>query len=146
MNYGLIWLILLIVFLVVEVLTDWLVFLCIAAGCLAGLVASWFDLGFAGQLICVGVFTIVASCLIIPRVHRKRMREKQAAEHASGMGALIGRTLPVTEQINGTRAGRVRADGDSWQAICPNGDTVARGKSVVVTNYDSIILHVKPID
>ena len=60
------------------------------------------------------------------------------------MGALIGRTAIVTERINGSAVqGRVKLDGDNWQAVCL--DTVAAepGDEVEIVGYNSIILHVK---
>lgn len=59
------------------------------------------------------------------------------------MDALLGRHGTVTEEIRPGKLGRVRIDGDNWQARLESPKAGAkRGDTVVVASYDSIILTV----
>lgn len=62
------------------------------------------------------------------------------------MDALIGRKTTVIETIKGDgQPGRIKIDGDVWQAVTEDGQSLENGRLVEVTGYDSIILKVKPI-
>ena len=61
------------------------------------------------------------------------------------MDALIGREVRVAEDIPAGGIGRVRIDGDSWQAQSNDGREIAAGERVRVLSYDSIILTVEII-
>lgn len=61
------------------------------------------------------------------------------------MDALIGRETVVDEEIRPDAPGRIRVDGDSWQAVTADHTAVKRGTLVRVESYNSIILTVKPI-
>ena len=63
----------------------------------------------------------------------------------SNMDALIGRVVETVEDIPQHGVGRVKVDGDRWQARC-NGDMeVPAGSRVRITGYDSIILEVEKL-
>jgi membrane protein implicated in regulation of membrane protease activity len=62
------------------------------------------------------------------------------------MDALIGRFAVVVEDIPASGLGRVKLDGDNWQAKCAGGLAAASSQRVEVVDYDSIILIVKPIE
>ena len=73
-------------------------------------------------------------------------RQAEARRHRdclSNMDALIGRTTTVTEAIGGNTPGRVRIDGDNWQAVSADASPINVGTKVRVTGYDSIILTVE---
>lgn len=61
--------------------------------------------------------------------------------------ALIGKRGKVTEEINPIKnTGRVSVDGDDWKAITKNNDIIEVGKIVTITEIDSIILLVEPLN
>lgn len=142
MEIWIIWLIAAAVLLVVEVLTQMMWSLCLAAGALGAMVTTL----CGGDLIWqVGVFTLAslaAYLLLLPLVNRRheRMMSRQAR---TGMDALLGRRATVTHEIRPGGLGRVRIDGDNWQAKAPDAvGVIHAGSEVTVTAYESIILTV----
>jgi membrane protein implicated in regulation of membrane protease activity len=63
----------------------------------------------------------------------------------SNMDALKGRVVEVIEAIPEHGTGRVRVDGDRWQARCVDDSEVAVGTRVRIVGYDSIILEVEKL-
>ena len=62
------------------------------------------------------------------------------------MDALIGRVVQVTQTIpEDGGLGRIRIDGDSWQARSRDGREIEEGKKVKVVSYDSIIIEVEAV-
>ncbi len=139
------WLIGAALLLVIELLTGWIATFCVGVGCI---VASAMDLSgcsFQWQLIGVVVGVILAFIFLAPFVNRLRKARAHREAYNSNMDALIGREVAVEAAIPDNALGRVRIDGDSWQARSHNGEAIESGTSVKVTGYDSIILIVKPI-
>lgn len=69
--------------------------------------------------------------------------KRTGREARTGMDALLGRKAVVTNEIRPGDTGRVRIDGDNWQAVAPGVNfTIHKGTETVVTAYDSIILTV----
>ncbi|MDE6770868.1 MAG: NfeD family protein, partial [Muribaculaceae bacterium] len=100
------------------------------------------------QIVMVAVISVVAFTVIVPFLKRWHDATSRRAnrDDRTGMEALLGRHAVVTESIYPDRLGRVRIDGDSWQVSAPlRSGVIERGEEVVVTSYDSIILHVKRV-
>jgi len=61
--------------------------------------------------------------------------------------ALLDKTGIVTEEINyAKKTGRVKIDGDDWNARSLNNEIIQIGTSVKILEIDSIILTVKPLN
>lgn len=147
MSVWIIWLIAAAVLVIIEVLSQMVWTLCLAIGCLAATVAALCGADIAVQLISVAVATLLAFAVIAPRLRKllHSARKKEARDDRTGMDALLGRKGIVTHEIKPGELGRVKIDGDSWQAAAPGIETaIKRGESVTVTAYDSIILTVNP--
>jgi membrane protein implicated in regulation of membrane protease activity len=62
------------------------------------------------------------------------------------MDALIGRVVVVTQTIPADGdLGRIKIDGDNWQARSVNGEEIEEGRKVRVVSYDSIIIEVEKV-
>lgn len=148
MSPWIIWLSIAALLLIVEVLTQMVWTLCLAIGALAGLVANLAGLSLAWQLVLMAVMAIIAYGILAPYLQRWHARqiEKKGRAARTGMDALLGRRAVVTDEIKPGETGRVRIDGDSWQAVSPGHQSVIRrGSEVTVSAYDSIILTVSPL-
>lgn len=148
METWIIWLIIAALLVIIEVLSQMVWTLCLAIGCLAGLLVSVFGFNLVWQIIAVAVMSVVAFTVIVPFIKRwhDTTRKKTNRDDRTGMDALLGRHAVVTESIYPDRLGRVRIDGDSWQVSAPlRSGVIERGEEVVVTSYDSIILHVQRV-
>lgn len=143
------WIIAAAILLIIEVMAQQVWTFCLALGCLAALVADLVcGSGLAVQLVVMAVSSVLFYALLVPQVKRMHQRalEKAGRKDRTGMEALLGRHATVTEPIAPGRIGRVRIDGDSWQAECRGAETVIeRGSEVAVTGYESIVLQVQEI-
>lgn len=147
MEMWIIWLIVAAALVITEVLTQMIWTLCLAIGCIGALVASLFGASIVWQIVIMAIVSVVAFVWLIPvfkRWHEESNR-RERRDDRTGMDALLGRKAVVTEEIRPGQLGRARIDGDNWQVRSSVDETIKNGSEVVVTSYDSIILHVKPV-
>lgn len=144
MEVWIIWLIFAAALVIVELLTQWISSFCLAIGCLAAMIAELCGASVVWQLVWLAIGTIVGFVCFIPMFKHRIERKKLASDStgASNMDALVGRKARVIVDIPSEGLGRVKLDGDNWQAECAI--PVASGSEVKVVGYDSIILKVIP--
>lgn len=148
MEIWIIWLIAAALLILVEVLTQMVWTLCLAAGCAVSAVAAFFGAPIAFQVSAAGIVAVAAYFMLQPLLEKWQKKAAERNRHLSrtGMDALLGRRAVVTEEIRPGGMGRVRIDGDNWQAVAPGcRQTIRRGSEVSVEAYDSIILTVSPL-
>ncbi|HJE39398.1 MAG TPA: NfeD family protein [Candidatus Amulumruptor caecigallinarius] len=146
METWIIWLTVAAALIIIELLTQWIATFCIAIGCIAAMIAYLCGAPMAWQLVWLATGTIGGFVCFIPLFKRRIERKRHASgtAEASNMDAMLGRKAKVIVAIPADGLGRVKLDGDNWQAQC---DTpVEVGVEVTVTGYDSIILQVAPSD
>ncbi len=137
-----IWLAIALLFVVAELLTMTFAFFCFALGCLTACAAAALDYGIIVQLGAFSAGTALSFLILFPLA--KKWRKRKTAT-ASNMDALIGRTGTLIEAIAPAQLGRVKIDGDRWQARSVAGTSIAAGTQVKVVAYDSIILEVEAL-
>lgn len=137
----LLWLIAAAVLVIIELLTNTFAAFCLVGGCLLALIAALLGFGVEGQLAAAAVGTVLSFIAFKPLIKRQAEARRPHKEQ-SNMDALIGRETVVGEPISETAPGRVRIDGDSWQAVSADGKPIAAGEKVRVASYDSIVLTV----
>ncbi len=135
------WLIAAAVLVIIELLTNTFAAFCLVGGCVLALLASVLGFGINVQLLAAAIGTVVAFIAFKPLI-KKQAQARHSRENPSNMDALIGRTTTVDEPIGEHQPGRVRIDGDNWQAVSADGSAIDKGAKVTVTGYDSIILTV----
>ncbi|MBE6311397.1 MAG: NfeD family protein [Bacteroidales bacterium] len=147
MENWLIWLIVTALLIIIELFTLLVATFCLAVGCLFAMVVSLLGMGIEMQLVSLIVGTIVAFVAFAPAVRRwqKKREGIDGTEAVSNMDALKGRKVEVIERIPEYGLGRVRVDGDRWQARCVDGTEVPVGTRVRIVDYDSIILEVEKL-
>lgn len=140
------WLTAAVVLLIIEVLTQMMWALCLTAGALAAMICSLLGVQeLHWQITAMAATALGTYVAVLPYILR-RNRVRHRENTATGMDALIGRHAFVTEEIRPDKTGRIRIDGDNWQAKAPgHHDIIHAGTEVVVHSYDSIILSVKPL-
>ncbi|MBR6639399.1 MAG: NfeD family protein [Muribaculaceae bacterium] len=145
MENWLIWLIVMAILVIVELLTSLIATFCLAVGCLCAMMVSLVNLGLEAQLIALIIGTIVSFAVFAPKIRRwQKSREVAKGTPAlSNMDALKGRVVDVIEDIPANGVGRVKVDGDRWQARSNDGCPISQGAQVRITGYDSIILSVE---
>ncbi|MCM1021546.1 MAG: NfeD family protein [Muribaculum sp.] len=143
MASWLIWLIIAAVLATVELLFGAFAAFCPAIGAICAAVTAGLGLGLEGQLIALILGGVAAFIFLGPLVNKNLHKGNQ---YSSNMDALIGRESVVTESYTAEkRPGRLRIDGDNWQFVSNNGESIESGTAVKVVGYDSIILKVKVI-
>ena len=146
MEIWIMWLIATAVLVVVELITGMVASFCLAIGCMASMIVSCITPEVEMQLLALAIGTILSFIFIAPVIRRwqNNKAEKNPKSQNSNMDALIGREVYVTDTIpQEGGVGRVRIDGDSWQARSISGKEVVQGKKVKVVSYDSIIIEVE---
>lgn len=132
---ALVWLILLVLFLLVEASTVGLVSIWFAAGALLALLSALFGLPLIVQIIVFFVFSGVCLLLMRPLV-RKYLRPRISP---TNVDAVIGKEGIVTKQINNlTAEGTVRINSMDWSARSAAGETIAPGTRVRVERIEGV--------
>ncbi|MBQ5697152.1 MAG: NfeD family protein [Muribaculaceae bacterium] len=146
MESWILWLIVTAVLILIELFTGMIATFCLAFGCLLAMVMTLFGCGIEWQLGALAVGTVIAFIAFAPLIRRLQSRRGKAAAEVSNMDALKGRVAEVVEIIpSDGGCGRVRIDGDRWQARSVDGVAFSVGDKVRVVGYDSIILDVESI-
>lgn len=128
---------------VAEMVSGMTIALSLACGCVVAMLLSFapvsLEIQIVAALITAGIVFVCA--FVIPNSLRKR-REKRLSD--SNIDALIGRTVQVIQPIKGDGSyGRVKIDGDLWQALTEDDSPARVGEMVEVVGYESIVLIVK---
>ncbi len=144
MNWAaILWLVLLVVFLVVEAVTVTLVSLWFAAGALAALLVSFFGAALWLQALVFLAVSAVALAALRP-VARKYIRPKITA---TNVDAVIGSTGLVTVSVdNVTAAGQVKLGGMVWSARSTSGDPIPEGTLVRADRIEGVKVFVSPVE
>jgi membrane protein implicated in regulation of membrane protease activity len=145
MELWTLWLIAFLLLAVIEVVTQWLTTFCFAVGSLVALLGSLCGVAPLYQLLMLSIATIASFFIFAPYFQRFHERKGLRSKSQSNMDAIIGRVVEVSQEIDGTGLGRVKVDGDNWQARSFDGSTIRKSAQVEIVDYDSIILVVKPL-
>ena len=139
-----IWVIIALIFVIVEICTSGFAVMCISFGCLFGAGASLLEWEFKWQLLAFAIGTVLAFMTVRPLVYK--FFYKKVGEVKTNAEALIGRRAIVTERIEGElHPGRVKVDGDDWKAVCESVEPIEIGEAVEITAINSIIVTVKKL-
>lgn len=147
MYMWIIWLIVVGLLLIIELMTQMMWALCLAIGCLVGMILSLAGLPFYWQIISTAIVSLLVYILLVPAFQKWHALsvDKKGKKSRTGMDALLGRRAVLSEEIRPDKLGRARIDGDNWQVKSGGRKAnIPKGTEVVVTGYDSIILEVEP--
>lgn len=146
MELWIVWLIATAVLVIIELITGMVASFCLAIGCLASMIVALITPEIEMHLLALAIGTILSFIFLAPVIRKWQANkaEKNPTIQNSNMEALIGRVVSVTQTIpaNG-ELGRIRIDGDSWQARSVKGNEILQGSRVKVVAYDSIIIEVE---
>lgn len=137
-----IWVIIALIFIIVEIFTSGFAVACFSIGAVAGAIASACGLAIIWQILIFAVFTFLAFVYVRPFIMKTFYKPQDGRQ--TNADALIGRKARVTVEIDPQKGtGRVAIDGDDWKAVSEDGAKIKVGTNVEVTKVDSIILTVK---
>lgn len=138
-----IWVIVALVFIVIEIFTSGFAVACFSVGCILAAIGAACKLELSWQILLFAIGTFLAFIFIRPFVLKLIDKGTKGKEIATNMDNLIGRQAVVTETITKNDYGRVKIDGDDWKARLESGESAEIGEKVTVVSYESIILTVK---
>jgi len=132
------WLAAAIIFLIIELVTPTLVFVCFFAGALASGVYSYFSPDqFYWQ---IGIFVIVSLALLPPTRMLAKKMDKPSAQK-SNVDALVGQTGLVIKPIDPDSGGQVQIGGEIWIASADS--AMAEGARIKVLSVSGARLNVE---
>ncbi|MCH8027175.1 MAG: NfeD family protein [candidate division Zixibacteria bacterium] len=133
-----IWLAVAVIFLIIELVTPTLFFVCFFAGALASGVYSYFSPDqYYWQ---IGIFVIVSLALLPPtRILAKKLDKPSAQK--SNVDALVGKTGRVIKPIGPDSGGQVQIGGEIW--IASANSTMAEGVRIQVLSVSGTRLNVE---
>ena len=141
MNYmAIIWLILMIVFVILEASTVQLICIWFAAGSLAAMVVSLLGGALWLQIVVFFTLSIVLFSLLWP-LAKKHFKPKLVA---TNVDALVGKVCRVTEAIDPVEGGRVKVGDVTWSARCETGETIPAGTQVEILKIQGAKVFVAP--
>jgi membrane protein implicated in regulation of membrane protease activity len=137
-----VWLLLMVLFFVVEAVTVTMVSAWFAVGAFAALVASLFDAGLGVQIIVFLVASAVALALLRP-VARRYFTPRLTK---TNVDALVGVECLVVESVdNAAYCGKVKIGDVEWTARSTTNEPIPAGTQVRVDRVQSIKVYVTPV-
>ncbi len=141
-NMSIVWVVLMVVFLVVEAATAGLTCIWFAIGSLAALIAALFDAQLWLQIVWFLVISFVTLYFTRPLV-KKYVNSRSQPTNADMM---IGKEALVTEDIDNVEAtGAVSVGGKVWTARSADGGRIKSGAVVSVLRIEGVKLIVEPV-
>ena len=138
-----IWIIVALIFFIMEIFTPSFAVACLSIGAIGGAIASACGLGLKFQILVFAIATLLAFVLVRPVV--LKLFHNKSKEVLTNVDALVGKMAIVSEEIKPVVGGRVKVDGDDWKAVTADGSPVEAGKVVRILKVDSVILTVEII-
>ena len=136
-NMSIVWVVIMVVFLVVEAATAGLTCIWFAIGALAALIAALFGAPIWLQLVwffVVSVVTLYFTRPLVPKYVNSRSQPTNA-------DMVIGKEALVTEAIDNVEsAGAVAVGGKVWTARSENGEPIEVGSIVTVLRIEGVKL------
>lgn len=142
MEYGMLimWVVLLVVFIVIEAITAQLTTIWFAIGSFAAIIAEMLDAPDWLQWVVFAVVSAIA--VVVTRPFVKKITAKQM--QPTNADRCIGQTAIVTEEIDNIAGkGAATVGGITWTARSEDGSTIAKDSKVTVTRIEGVKLIVK---
>jgi len=135
------WLAAAVIFLIIELLTPALLFICFVVGAVAAGVYSYFSPDqYYWQ---IGIFVAVSLALLPPtRILAKRLTKPSAQK--SNVDALIGKTGKVIKTVDADDGGQVQIGSEVW--IASASQKLESGARIKVVSVSGARLHVEPTE
>lgn len=138
---AIVWLVLLIVFVLLEASTVQLICIWFAAGSLAAMLVSILGGALWLQLLVFFTVSIVLFSMFWPMV-KKRLNPKLVPTNTD---ALVGKLCVVTEDIDPVEGGRVKLGDVTWSARSANGEILPAGANVRILKIQGAKVFVEQI-
>ena len=134
-SYGILWIVAVITFVVIECFSYQLMSIWMAAGALAALIAFWLGANFTVQFIIFAVVSILLIGLTRPFVKRfvNVKTEKTNTDGLVGKKAIV-----ISEISNLENKGRIKISGMEWSAKADDDTKIADGETVEIIKIEGV--------
>lgn len=140
-NIVWIWLVAAVIFLIIELATPTLIFVCFVAGSVGGgLYSFFFPESYYAQ---IGIFVVV-SIVLLPMMRKFAKKISTEDSLKSNVDALIGKIGLVTKTIDPDLGGQIRIEGEVW--IAGANEEIVENEKVEVVSVTGTKLYVKKIE
>ncbi len=144
MTLWYVWVILGIVFFIVEIFTPGFVLATFGIGCLVAAIPAALNGHFLWQLVGFVLGSFLAFLVVRPLYLKFIFPEKE--QIPTNVDALVGQQAIVIEEINPIQnSGRVKVGGEDWKAISTEGNVIPKNKVVQIVAVDGVKLLVKEL-
>lgn len=144
MNIWHIWIILGIVFFIIEIFTPSFFFASLGVGAFIASVAAYYDYSITAQISVLSGGTFIIFIGVRPLL--KLMQSTKGDNRKIGVNALIGQEAIVINQIDhANNSGRIKLGGEEWKACSANKDILEEGCMVIVKKIEGVTAHVTHI-
>jgi len=140
-----IWILLGILFFIIEIFTPAFVSACLGIGFILGGLASAIGLNHTWQLIFFSIGTAASFFLVRPLILKIGYKDSENVK--TNADSLLGKIGKVVENIDSELGtGYVAVDGDNWKAVSADESLIKKGEKVEIISRESIIVTVKKIN
>lgn len=140
----LLWIVIALVFAIVEVLTVGLFAGFISLGAVGAAIAAFVGDGYVSQAVTFAAVSILGIA-VVRRPLLGYLQRRVGPLVVSGAEAMIGQTALVVDAIGGGHErGHVRIAGEDWPALTRDGEPVGEGASVRIVEIRRATLVVEP--
>ena len=122
-----VWLIVAVIFIIIEAITVGLTTIWFAAGALVGLILAFFKVPVMAQII---IFLIV-SLVLLGTTRKVFVKKLKTGSEKTNVDALIGEEGVVLEDITPHNVGLVKVKGQNWSAAAYDKDAVIPKDTVI---------------
>lgn len=137
---GIIWLVAVIAFIILEASTYQMVCVWFIVGSIGGMIASMLGAGFWVQMTVFLVVSIVLLVLMRP-LAMKRLNSHKVKTNAD---SLIGKKVLITETVDNTKAtGQGKIDGSVWTVRSVDGSVIEEGTVAEIKKIEGVKLIVE---
>lgn len=140
-----VWVIVALVFVIVEIFTSGFGVLCFSFGCLAAAPVALIPDSLVWQVLAFAVVSLLSFIFLRPVLMKLLVKNSQGGAAKSNADAIVGKVAVVSEAIEEKGFGRVKLDGDEWKAVSSDGAAVEKGARVEIVSRESLIVTVKTI-
>lgn len=136
------WLVLAVIFLIIEAITIGLTTIWFAAGAFVSFVLSLFDVPTTIQFV---VF-LAASCCLLAFTRKIFVEKLKTGSESTNVDALIGQTGTVILDIEPLKVGQIKVKGQVWSSVTQGDVSLNKDRLVKVVAVEGVKLIVIPAD
>ncbi len=137
-----IWIIIGIIFFIIEIFTPAFFFASLGIGAFITSIAAYYDYSMTAQISVLSGGTFIVFIGVRPLL--KLLQSTKGDNRTTGVNALIGQKAIVIKQIdNANNWGRIKLGGEEWKACSINGEILEESYMVVVEKIEGVTAYVK---